>query len=888
MTMATNEQKRWREISRHLDEALDLDDQARASWLRALDDRAPTISAAVRSLIAEKERLPEQPLLNEQRTVALPRPGLAGQQVGAYTLECVLGTGGMGTVWLARRSDGRYEGRAAMKLLNAALLGRPTEQRFVREGSVLAKLRHPNIAQLIDAGVAPSGQPYLVLEYVEGERIDRHAEQRNLDIEARVRLFLDVIAAVSHAHSHLIVHRDIKPSNILVTPDGLVKLLDFGIAALLGPDDAELTREVEPGLTPEYAAPEQLLKQPVTTATDVYALGVVLFLLLTGKHPLNPDGTASHELARATLDRDIPRPSQLAADPALGRMLRGDLDNIIGKALKRDPSERYNTAEALAQDLRCFLASKPVSAQPDSIAYRASKFIRRHRGGVIASAIIALVLIGATLLTTLQMIEARRQRDAALYQSKRAEFQARFAYQIMSEVGGDGGPVTIRQLMEKGVEVLEKSYRDDPRFVIGMLVNISGRYMNMGDTNGEYAALVRAERLARQLGDPERIAYVQCNTVETELAAGRPKQARERMRDGLANLARLPDPPLDRQTECGTAQARLLWSEGRLPEAIESATKIARLIEARNETDDLAYGTLTTMLQVMLGAEGRRREAREWNRRLLAVIERSEGGSSLSMSNARTHEASHLHDAGEIRAALNVQRAVVERIASQQGVDSVPASFAHRLGLYQIRIEETDAGLVWLDRAVAASAARNERRVQIGALINRAQAHLLLGRLEGVLADIEAAERLAEGNPDEHRAALRDARFIRSQLLVARGKPAAAIGELDAVLAEIGYPGKRVANQLAPMLILKARAQLSLGRNSAALTTARDALAIAEANAPQPDRSAIVGAALMTIAAAQRADDGASARAAAKRASAALSNGLGPAHSETRAALLFH
>jgi eukaryotic-like serine/threonine-protein kinase len=851
--MATHEQERWRELSRYLDEALDLDEEARAGWLSELDVRAPTVAQAVRSLIAEREQLAQAPLLLETHTVAFPRTGLAGQQLGAYTLEAVLGHGGMGTVWLAHRSDGRYEGRAAVKLLNAALVGRPAARRFRREGSVLAKLRHANIAHLIDAGVAPSGQPYLVLEYVEGEHIDRYAEDQNLSTDARVRLFLDVLAAVAHAHSHLIVHRDIKPSNILVRSDGAVKLLDFGIATLLGPDEAGLTREVEPGLTPEYAAPEQLLKQQVTTATDVYALGLVLFLLLARTHPLDPVGRSVAELARATLDDDTARPSELAADASLGRALRSDLDNIVLKALKKDPKERYNTVEALAQDLRSFLACQPVSARADSVAYRAGKFIRRHRAGVAAGAVVAVLLTGATIVTTLQMIEARRQRDAALYQSRRAEFQTRFAYQIMAEVGDNGQPVTIRGLMEKGIEVLEKNYGDDPRFVIGTLVNISGRYMNLGDTNGEYSALVKAERLARQLGDPERIAFVQCNTVETELAAGRPQQARERMRDGLANLAKLADPSMERQTDCGTAQARLLWAEGRLPEAIEAATKIARLMEAGDATNDPGYLSLATMLQVMLAAEGRRHEAREWNRRSIAAIERSEGRSSLSMSNARRHEASHLYDAGEVRAALDLQRTVVEQITAQQGVDSVPASFADPLGLYQVRVEETDSGLAWLDRAVTASAARNYQRVQIGALLDRAQARLLLGRVAGVPGDVEEAERLARNNPAEHSAALRSARFIRAQLLVKRGEQAAAIRELDGILEEIGYPRNRVANQLGPMLTLKARAELALSRNAAALATARDAHAIAQANAPYPERSANVGAALMVIAEAQRA-----------------------------------
>jgi tetratricopeptide (TPR) repeat protein len=886
--MASDEQKRWREISQSLDQALDLEATALEPWLQALDTNSPEISPAVRALLAERERLSEQPLLNEEQIIPRPHGALAGQQVGAYTLESVLGHGGMGTVWLAHRSDGRYVGRAAVKLLNAALLGRPTEQRFIREGSVLAKLQHPNIAQLIDAGVAPSGQPFLVLEYVQGERIDRYAELHGLDVEARVRLFLDVLAAVAHAHSRLVVHRDIKPSNILVTANGTVKLLDFGIAALLGPEEQELTREVELGLTPEYAAPEQLLKQPVTTATDVYALGVVLFAMLAGRHPLDPEGKSTLEIARATLDSDPPQLSKAAGDAARGRALRGDLDNIVAKALRKDPEERYATAEAFAQDLRFYLAHQPISARADTVAYRAGKFIRRHRTGVLMTAVTAIALVAATILTTLQMLEASRQRDAALYQSRRAEFQSRFAYQIMSEAGSDGQPLTIRDLMEKGIEVLEKNYGDDPRFVIGMLVNISGRYMNLGDTKGELAALVKAEQLARQIADPERIAYVQCNTVETELAAGRLHEARERMRDGLANLAKLRDRLPDRETECGTANARLLWAEGRLPEAIEEATRIARFFEEQNQVNDLGYATIITMLDVMLSLEGRRNEARIWNARDFEILERYGDSSGLSMINARHHQAGHLNYGGESRAALETERRAVETVANQQGVNSVRPAFASRLGFLLVRVEESDAGFEWLDRGVEIAERLQNHGAHIGSLLNRARANVLLGRLDRVPADIEAAERLARDNPGENIVPMRDARFIRAEWLLARGEAAAAIREIEINFAEIGYPRQRVANQLALMMLVKARAELALGQPTAAVATARDALAIAEVDSPKPEQSATVGAALMVIAQASRAlGDEQKAVASAQRAATALSHGLGPNHSETRAALAF-
>lgn len=877
----------WSRIAPYVDRALELAPRERDSWLTDLTNTDPQIASRVRAFLAEIASLDARGfLLRSHVSAAISGVSWAGTRIGAYTLEERIGRGGMGEVWLACRSDGRYEGRAAVKLLDAALLGRPAEQRFVREGSVLAELQHPNIAQLIDAGVAPSGQPYLVLEYIDGERIDRYAEQGGLDLEARVRLFVDVLAAVAHAHSNLVVHRDLKPSNILVTRNGVVKLLDFGVAALLAPTVAELTRESDPALTPGYAAPEQLLGLRVTTATDVHALGVVLFLLLTGKHPFIKGHESGPELARATLEQHPPQPSAVAIDSRRARALRGDLDNIVAKALQKDPAERYATAAAFAQDLERFLANEPVSARPDSLAYRAGRFIRRHRRSVATGAIVLLLLIGGTVAITLQMIEAQRQRDAALYESRRAEFQARFAYQIMSEVGDDG-PITIQDLMKKGIDVLERNYADDdPRFVIGMLVNISGRYMDIDDTEGELAALVKAERIARQLGDPDLIAFVQCNTVETELAAGRPRQAAERMRDGIENVRKVPNPSSQRLRECGLAEARLRWAEGSVGDGIAAATRVANGMEARGETGALGYVTVTSTLELMLGDAGRHREALDWNRRANVANGRAGRGETMSQYLTRHNEASHRYELGAPRAALEIQRSVVQRIAAQQGDDGVPPSVAQRLGFYEVRVEETAAGLEFLDRGVAMTAPKNRSHVR--ALLDRASANVWLGRLDPALHDLTDAERLLAETPTDVHDYVRAARLLRAQWHLARGEPSASLSEIDSLLQEVGYPRARIANRLASMLTLKARAELALGRTTVALGTAEIAVAIAEAMSLDPQSSASMGAALMALAETRRAlGDSTNANAAAQRAGQSLAAALGRDHSETKAALNF-
>src|SRR5882757_3740168 len=290
--MKTSLEQAWLQISTDLDEVLDLDAQARQAWFVSLETRDPDRAERVRPYMLDLERLESDHFLARALpSVLAVNTSLAGRRLGSYTVDRAIGHGGMGTVWLAHRSDGRFEGEVAIKLLNAGLLGGGGEDRFVREGHLLAKLEHPNIARLIDAGVSDSGQPLLVLEYVHGKPITEYCDSERLDLRARIELFLHVLAAVSHAHSRLIIHRDLKPANIFVTADGVVKLLDFGIARLTNADGEapkDLTRLGSSPLTLTYASPEQVRGVDIGTATDVYSLGVLLFELMTGELPYRP------------------------------------------------------------------------------------------------------------------------------------------------------------------------------------------------------------------------------------------------------------------------------------------------------------------------------------------------------------------------------------------------------------------------------------------------------------------------------------------------------------------------------------------------------------------------------------------------------------------------
>jgi eukaryotic-like serine/threonine-protein kinase len=330
--------ERWQAVSPYLDRAIEMGEGERGPWLASLRAEEPAVAADLEMLLEERSSLDQEGFLEGS---ALPpaSASLAGQKIGAYTVVSLIGQGGMGSVWLAQRSDGRFQRQAAVKLLNASLVGRAGEERFRREGSILARLAHPHIARLVDAGVSPAGQPYLVLEHVEGQPIDRYCDDRGLDVRARLRLFLDVLAAVAHAHANLIVHRDIKPSNVLVGTDGGVKLLDFGIAKLLrlGPEMSRTPATVIG--TPHYMAPEQASGAPVDGRTDLYALGVVLYELLAGRRPGRvrgaPEPLPSHTPAGEPIPPALVRPvlDCLAAEPAARPPTAGALAAALSSAV---------------------------------------------------------------------------------------------------------------------------------------------------------------------------------------------------------------------------------------------------------------------------------------------------------------------------------------------------------------------------------------------------------------------------------------------------------------------------------------------------------------------------------------------------------------------------
>jgi eukaryotic-like serine/threonine-protein kinase len=494
--------ERWRRASPHLDRLLDLTETEWDAYLQALRARDPATAADVGALLEEHRVLTAEGFLASPALLPRPEPTLAGVTVGAYTLVSPIGHGGMGSVWLAERSDGRFTGHVAVKLLNAALLGRSAERRFTREGTILARLTHPHIGRLTDAGVSATGQPFLVLEYVDGRPIDRYCEEEGLEVGDRIRLFLDVQAAVAHAHVNLIVHRDLKPSNILVTSDGTVKLLDFGIAKLLeggsaGPAATMLTQEGDIALTPRYAAPEQLTGEPITTATDVYALGVVLFELLTGRHPTGEDARASAEFVKAITERE---PSKLsaAAPDHLRRVLRGDLETILAKALKSDPVERYASVAEFADDLRRYLDDLPIAARRDALGYRAAKFVRRHYRIVGAAAAVVAAVGALVVFYTLRLSAERdRARQEAARSSKVSEVLIGLLTSGDPYRTPDPGDPNAQSPLDIGVQRIDTELAGEPELQSRLLTMIGRTYERMGMHAKALSLLERALVLGR-------------------------------------------------------------------------------------------------------------------------------------------------------------------------------------------------------------------------------------------------------------------------------------------------------------------------------------------------------------------------------------------------------
>jgi tetratricopeptide (TPR) repeat protein len=816
----------WRRIEEILDAALT---SGRADWDRVLDERCghdTALRAEVEALLAQvdsaQEFLQSPPgavaaaIVSEAEGRAREQ-GIEGRRLGAYTIERPLGRGGMGSVWLASRSDGRYEGRVAVKLLSIAQLDPFGSERFRREGTTLARLTHPNIARLLDAGVTDDGQPYLVLEHVEGRRIDTYCEEERLTPEQRLALFLQVLDAVGHAHANLIVHRDLKPSNILVTADGTVKLLDFGIAKLLEAESeagtATLTDLAGGALTPEYAAPEQVTGTPITTATDVYALGVLLYILLARRHPTGQDLRTRAEHLRAVIDVEPVHLSAATTDARLKRHYPGDLDNIVAKALKKRPDERYASVTAFADDLRRYLNHEPVAARPDSLGYRTAKFLRRHRGPVAVATLVVVALVAATGVAWRARTIATRQRDEAVYYARRAEAIRDFQTALISQIGVTR--VSLRELLDKGVASLARRPVPDPRLHATLLLQFADRYGELEIRDVERALLARADSAAEQARDPSLRATLGCSLARHFVETGNTDSARVVLAGRRATAEEGAD--ADARAGCLLIAALLLQADKQHDSASVFGRWTLALLDSAGRHGTLEYYVAQTELADILRAQGRVREAIALDDSCRVGLAALGLDGSLLAAGVNNNLAQVLLERGERARGIAILRDVLEETRRADSTGEAHPIVAFNYGSQLMAAGQLDSALYWYSTVARNAQSGQNLDVERRALIGVARVSSKVGDIPRARA---AFQRVLVLGRRLNRPTARDSLYIAASIALAARDTAGAVRLFDAVLREDGYYSQPTPRSRAPLLEL-ARIRLARGEPAQGLEYAR-------------------------------------------------------------------
>jgi len=654
---------RWEEIEARLDEALDLPEERVPEWLRGLDDDVrPDVERLLRAHRASAGFLEAPAAAEAAELVAREGAGAGEGRIGPYRVLGEIGRGGMGAVHLAHRDDLGMD--VALKRLPHAMASRRAIRAFLAERRTLARLAHPNVARLLDAGLTEGGQPYFAMERIEGRPITRHCDDERLDVPARLRLFLDVCAAVDYAHGRLVVHRDLKPSNVLVTRDGVPKLLDFGIAKVL--DDAASpgdTRTVGHFMTPQYASPEQIRGEEIGITSDVYSLGALLHELLAGRPPHDVGTGTPYEIGRAILESAPPPLAQAVAaagEAAAGiaacrgttprrliHQLEGDLAGIVRRAMHSDPERRYPTAAALAADLRRHLEGHPVQARGDSWAYRTSRFVRRNR---LRLSLAAAALLAAIAFAIYHGHRITAERDRAQFEARTAHSVSEFLISVFLEADPDrfAGEPTVRDVLARGAERVRADVEGDPA--------------------------VRA-RLLDALGEVQR-------------KLGRYQEAQPLLVEGLALRRQVLGPKdpevLGSMTHVASLRSELDDFEG----ALALHREVYELAAEIYGKDDVETVVRLHNLGTALRAAGHLEEAEAVLRESLAGRRRHYGDEHIAVANAVASLANLVRDRDRHEEAAELYEEALELSRVVYGEDHTRvASIWHNLGRMQVRTE---------------------------------------------------------------------------------------------------------------------------------------------------------------------------------------------------------
>jgi eukaryotic-like serine/threonine-protein kinase len=878
----------------------------REAWLNA-NCADPALRERVLRLLKAHDAAEESGAL--QSAPAMPPP----PQIGPYRLIERIGEGAMGEVYLAEQQT-PVRRRVALKVIKPGMDSREVIARFDVERQTLALMSHPSITHIIDAGTT-DGRPYFAMEYVPGIPLTKYCDQHRLSIDERLKLFLQICDAVQHAHQKGVIHRDLKPSNLLVTDlDGrpIPKVIDFGIAKAVAMDQTPSRAHTRMGHiigTPEYMSPEQAQLSPldVDTRSDVYSLGVVLHELLTGLLPFettDPNATPA-QLVRELLTHDPAAPSARLrvqkAQPVqpedsaaqrrlslrqLTARLAGDLDWIVLKALEKDRNRRYGSPSELAADIRRHLENQPVIAGPPSTVYRMRKFAVRHRLALAIAGVLfgAAVVFGA--LMARQAHEIAQQRDQARFHAQRAEASSEFMSLMLEEVGPAGKPLTPLELLDKGVELLEKRYGADPHFAARMLVQMSRRYMDLGSTDRQAQVLSRAEAIAKDLHDDELLAEIQCTLVRTDLDANRYEQAKQRMASARATLTGVSDAHVATQVDCLRAEADIAELGREIDAALTHLDRARVLLEESHNTRGLQYHAVLTDLGGIYYRSGRYKEALALNEQTAEALDRNGRGGTLGRITLIVNRSTLLSRLGEVREAHSVMLDALRRSEALRGNKVPTPSFAVSYGILLNRLEQAGEAMNVLDAAREQSRALGNGYLDAVATYQLGRSLMIAGQLEAARARMEDAQRLWLEDEMANRDRLADLSRSLAELELIQQRPEAARPLIEQSLQQYDYPRNQSGLGLSGALVTAARIYLKSGEPEKARSFAEAALRLSESVAREPRNSADVGEALLMMAHARQAmGDGAGARQATERAVETLTNGLGSNHRLTREAI---
>ena len=800
---------RWREVRRLLDEVIELDPPARGQILRRPGIDPETLSE-VENLLKASDAAPSF-LESAHGGPSGEMAGYAslarGTRVGAFAIDGLVGRGGHGEVYRAVRADGAFDQVVALKLLRpeaASFIGR-----FEAERRILASLEHPGIARLIDGGTAPDGRPFAVMEFVEGTDIDSHCASEALDLNARLLLFKQVCDAVAYAHRHLVVHRDLKPSNIQVTRQGQVKLLDFGIARLIAETDPVLS-VTEALSTPAYAAPEQLEGKLPTTSTDVYALGVVLFGLLTGRNPWQPQGSSAPVMLRRILEQDTQLPSKFAAQqpkqPVPPDVLRGDLDAIVMQAMRPEPEQRYENATMLWDDIDRSMTFRPVTARAGARGYIVRRFLRRNRGPIAAASALVLALaLGGTGIGW-QMRQTELQRQASREEASRADAASGQAM-LMLRASASAQPGQARALLEAAAQALIVDLdTEKPVDPLGPFV-LAEYFMQMELPGDAEELLSRALKRAERQQDIATAARATQGIAGVRLSQGNLVEARRLLATATAVWLAAPVRNARDLREARALEAALLRQEGKPDQAIRLLSPLAAEADDSGGPNSTEGTVLLHNLGVHLIEAGRLDEASRtfddaWRRTVARGQEVTPIGLSVRMNRAGIAFRRGHRD--EAEAAF---RAVIKDRLSLFGPSLGTAAAQMNLARILVYQERYDEALALLDdaRELGRSLVGEKSEVFIGVDQSRASVLLALERLPEAERQIEANLAAAQDPFGNSRLYKATSLALRARLRLLQGRLDEAAADLDAADAKFGELGESGKASLVETAILRSR-----------------------------------------------------------------------------------